>query len=125
VPRWVRVGAVDEFREGRGRAVAAESRQVAVFRIGERWFAIGDSCPHQGASLADGMVRGTEVACHRHGWRFDLETGRTPDSSRLCARVFPTRAGADGVFVELPDPPAPDDDEWVAFDPAAHLKPRG
>ena len=34
----VRVGRVDDFRDGKGRAVAAGELRVAVFRVGDRWF---------------------------------------------------------------------------------------
>lgn len=48
---------------------------IAVFRIGEDVYAIGDRCSHAEASLAEGDVFGTDVECPRHGSEFDLTTG--------------------------------------------------
>lgn len=33
-------------------------------------------CPHAGAALDDGWVADGALVCPRHGWAFDLETGR-------------------------------------------------
>jgi 3-phenylpropionate/trans-cinnamate dioxygenase ferredoxin subunit len=49
---------------------------VAVFRLGDDLYAIGDRCTHAEASLAEGEVFDTEVECPRHGSSFDLTTGQ-------------------------------------------------
>ncbi len=49
--------------------------RIAMFRIGDDVYAIGDVCSHGQASLAEGDVFGTEVECPRHGSEFDLKTG--------------------------------------------------
>jgi 3-phenylpropionate/trans-cinnamate dioxygenase ferredoxin subunit len=48
---------------------------VAIFRIGDDVYAIGDRCSHAEASLAEGEVFDHEVECPRHGAEFDLGTG--------------------------------------------------
>ena len=50
--------------------------EVAVFHVGDEWFAIENTCPHQGASLALGWVHEKTVTCPWHAWCFSLETGR-------------------------------------------------
>lgn len=49
--------------------------RVAVFRVADEVFAVGDRCSHAEASLAEGEVYGTDVECPRHGSEFDLRTG--------------------------------------------------
>lgn len=121
--RWIRVGGEHEFREARGRLVDVEGTAVAVFRLGGAWYAIRDACPHMGASLADGLVHGRNVICHWHQWRFDLATGASPDHSRICAVVYPTRVEDGAIWVEAPEPPpAPEEEPWVPFDPQTHLR---
>jgi 3-phenylpropionate/trans-cinnamate dioxygenase ferredoxin subunit len=46
-----------------------------VFRDGDGFFALDDTCTHGGASLADGWVAGGEVECPLHGGVFCLRTG--------------------------------------------------
>lgn len=60
--------------------------------------AFEDQCPHRMARLSDGRLRGGEVECLYHGWRFaadgscthipQLEAGRTPPSA-ACAKSVP------------------------------------
>lgn len=122
---FVRVGTVDDFRDGRGRVVKVAGQKVAVFRRGDRLTAMQDACPHMGASLADGRLECGRVICHWHGWTFDLETGHGDQKSRtwLRARTYPVRVDDGEVFVghdpawQQPRPRAGADQEsWVAWD---------
>lgn len=96
-------------------------RWIAVFRLGDRVFALHDACPHMGASLAEGWLDGTRVVCHWHEWSFDLETGRSGRESGACARVCRTRVDGGEVFVEPPEKtswaraPA-EEEEWPVWD---------
>jgi len=125
---FVKVGRVDQFAERRGRAVDFEGSKVAVFRLDGRWYAIQDDCPHMGASLSAGLVGRGTVECHWHGWRFDLETGRSDSRSGACARVFEVRVEGDDVLVRRPVPaPEADDaaeDELLAWNPDRFFKQR-
>ena len=71
----VRIGALDDLPIDRGVRVEWEHHRVAVFRIGDAVYAIGDRCSHAEASLAEGQVFDREVECPRHGAEFDLVTG--------------------------------------------------
>lgn len=71
----VEVGGVDRFPEARGVPVGVGGRRIAVFRVGERVFAVDDVCPHRGFPLHDGPVDETTVRCRTHGSCFDLESG--------------------------------------------------
>jgi nitrite reductase (NADH) small subunit/3-phenylpropionate/trans-cinnamate dioxygenase ferredoxin subunit len=118
----VKVGKVGDFREGRGVAVRLNGTKVAIFKVGGRLRAIQDSCPHMGASLADGRLKGGQVVCHWHDWCFDLKTGQGDRRTKrwLRARVYEVEVEGDDVYVRRPDEPPPgepgDDDEWVAWD---------
>jgi nitrite reductase/ring-hydroxylating ferredoxin subunit len=88
----IEVGPLERFPEGRGAAVQIGERRIAVFRFGERVFAIDDSCPHRRFPLNDGRVDGTTVRCRTHGSCFDLESGelrRGPASRGV--RAYPAR----------------------------------
>lgn len=61
---------------------------VAVYQVGGRIVALGDSCPHAGAAVCEGEVDGGVVTCPRHGSQFDVRTGervRGPADSALPA----------------------------------------
>ena len=71
----VRVAALDELPDGRGVRVDALGHRIAIFRIGDGVYAIGDRCSHAEASLSEGEVWDLAVECPRHGSEFDLANG--------------------------------------------------
>ncbi len=71
----VDIGALASLPKERGVRVTVGETVIAVFRIGDVVYAIGDRCSHAEASLAEGEIYGTDVECPRHGSEFDLLTG--------------------------------------------------
>lgn len=121
---FTKVGEVRQFREGRGRTVRFGGRTIAVFRRGERFFAMDDECPHMGASLAMGRVVGDDVECEWHHWKFDLSTGCNAHKKWACVAIHEVRVQGDDVLVRIVEPPPDDrpsaekdDDEWFVWDP--------
>lgn len=70
-----KIAELEEIPQGGGKAFSVAGKRIAVFRIGDELFAIDDTCTHAEASLAEGKVSGCQVACPRHGAKFDLRTG--------------------------------------------------
>lgn len=98
--RFVRVGKLEEFREGGGRTVKVDGVDVAVFKLEGRFYALRDACPHMGLSLADGQLSGAAVICHGHGWTFDLASGRSDRRSGACAKVHEVRIEGGEVHID-------------------------
>jgi nitrite reductase/ring-hydroxylating ferredoxin subunit len=72
----VTVGRVEDVPVGRGATVELlNGRELALYNVEGRFYAIENFCPHKGAPLADGRLCGATVECDWHGWRFDLSTG--------------------------------------------------
>ena len=68
---------LDELEPGTARRVDIGGVQVAVVRIDDDVFAIGDICSHADVSLSDGEVwcDELELECPKHGSAFSLMTG--------------------------------------------------
>jgi nitrite reductase (NADH) small subunit/3-phenylpropionate/trans-cinnamate dioxygenase ferredoxin subunit len=96
-----RVGPLASIPEDEGLSLEIEGRAVALFRRGDRVFAVGGTCPHMGASLADGYVDETTVVCPWHGWAFDLETGTSAFDEEARIPVFRVEVENGDVFVEI------------------------
>jgi 3-phenylpropionate/trans-cinnamate dioxygenase ferredoxin component len=60
---------------GAGKAFTVAGQRIALFNLGGRFFAIDDTCTHDGASLAEGTLAGTAVVCPWHSAEFDVTTG--------------------------------------------------
>jgi 3-phenylpropionate/trans-cinnamate dioxygenase ferredoxin subunit len=70
-------GSVSDFEPGTVRRVQAGDRVVAVARIDDDFYAIGDVCSHEDVSLSEGELDVDEctLECAKHGSLFSLETG--------------------------------------------------
>lgn len=95
------VARVGEIPEGQGRAFDIDGRIIAVFLEGGKYYAVDDTCPHQGAPLSDGIVFDKSVTCTWHGWRFSLEDGRWLDSPRIRIGTYPVRVVDDEIQVSV------------------------
>jgi len=58
------------------KEVIIEGREILLARVGDRYYAADNRCPHMGARLSEGSLEGTVVTCPRHGSQFDLSDGR-------------------------------------------------
>jgi len=100
--RWIEVAREGELPLGRGRAVVAGERTLALFNDGGSYFAIDDACPHQGASLATGLLHEGRVICPLHSWVFELRSGECPRQSHEGVETYPTRCTDGAVEVLIP-----------------------
>jgi nitrite reductase/ring-hydroxylating ferredoxin subunit len=77
---WIAVGALDDLPDGKGQWATAGDATVLLVRSGDRVFALGNRCTHQGAPLDRGRLQLGEsiatVTCPAHGSVFDLHDGR-------------------------------------------------
>jgi 3-ketosteroid 9alpha-monooxygenase subunit A len=68
---WHCLGLADSFRDGRPHSVHAFGTKLVVFAdsTGKLNVLNGD-CPHMGGDLSRGTIKGDEVACPFHDWRW-------------------------------------------------------
>jgi nitrite reductase/ring-hydroxylating ferredoxin subunit len=111
------VATVDDIPPGQRKLVTVKGREIGIFNVGGEYLAIGNRCPHEGASLCKGRIvglvessepgsyqfsrRGELLRCPWHGWEFDLRTGKSwcePDRTRV--RSFELKVEAGGTLVE-------------------------
>ena len=71
----VKIAPLEQLPDGRGVLVEVGPLEIAVFRIGDAVYALGNECSHAKASLSEGEIFDGEVECPRHGSPFDLATG--------------------------------------------------
>lgn len=74
---------------------------VAVFRIGDRFYAIDNRCPHKGGPLGTGPFDGAVVTCPWHGFTVDVRTGRSPRAPGLRVRTFAVEDDGDDLRIVI------------------------
>jgi len=110
------VATVDEIPPGQRKIVEIGGRSIGVFNIDGEFFALRNSCPHQGGALCEGYLtgflqsdkpgefnyirRGEIVRCPWHGWEFDVKTGQSwfdPAKTRVRTYKVHVEAGGDAA----------------------------
>jgi nitrite reductase (NADH) small subunit len=84
------VGKVDDIPSGSAIAVQAGRRTIAVFRVGDDFFAVNNACPHKGAALCDGeiIIEDKIVRCPWHHWNWQLDSGKLQADPRQALRTY-------------------------------------
>jgi 3-phenylpropionate/trans-cinnamate dioxygenase ferredoxin subunit len=72
----VEVAKSAELVEGTMKEVLAQGREILLARVGDKYYAADNRCPHMGGRLSQGKLEGTVVTCPLHGSQFDLSDGR-------------------------------------------------
>ena len=99
---FVKVANKKDIPPGAATAVEVEGKKIAIFNVGNQYFAIDDTCTHAGGPLSEGSVEGFQVNCPWHGAAFDLKTGEA-----LCAPAFEAiscynvKVEADDIKIEI------------------------
>lgn len=95
------VARVSDIPEGRAKVVQINENLIAIFCHEGQYYAIDDTCPHMGASLADGHVEKGVVTCSWHAWRFRLADGTWMDNPRIKIGSYPVRIVGEEVQVQV------------------------
>ncbi len=96
------IAKVGDVPRGRGRTFTVDERRIALFLVGDTYYALADACPHMGASLGVGDVIGETVVCDRHLWAYRLADGVCSDATDLKAETYEVRLEGDEIQVRLP-----------------------
>ena len=98
----VELGPVSGFKDGEAMRFDGPGYRVAVVRIGDSFYAIGDECSHADYSLSEGVVDTDEctLECWKHGSTFDLRSGEpTTLPATRPVPVYAVRVRDDGMVV--------------------------
>jgi nitrite reductase/ring-hydroxylating ferredoxin subunit len=102
---YVTVGRVDEIPPGARRLVAVGLHAVLLVNLEGMLYAVPNACPHRQWPLSQAELRDTVLKCARHGWEFDVPSGRAvypPFGYRL--RSLPVRIVDGAIQVAWVEP---------------------
>jgi len=69
-------GKTSDIPPGKMLLVESEGKTILVANENGNYFAMEDTCTHQGASLSEGTLDGSTVTCPWHGSTWDCKTGK-------------------------------------------------
>src|SRR4051794_27702725 len=105
--QWVRAVAVADLPSETATRITYAGVDIAIFNVEGTFYAIGDTCTHAEASLAEGDFYDDRLECPLHGSPFDVTTGKalggqaTGNSGKYATKV------EDGIVYVNPNPITP------------------
>jgi NADPH-dependent 2,4-dienoyl-CoA reductase/sulfur reductase-like enzyme/nitrite reductase/ring-hydroxylating ferredoxin subunit len=99
-----KVGSASTFlQDGEMTRLELEGKPVVVARVEGEYYAFGGNCPHYGAPLNNGVLKGHELMCPWHHACFDVRSAvrLEPPTLNDLAR-FPVRVEGGEILVTLP-----------------------
>ena len=97
--KFFKITNINSIPETKGKKISIGKKSIALFKYGGKIFAIQNSCPHQGADLADGFVKDGKVVCPLHNWAFDLETGAFSGNENIRIPTYKTKVENNEVYI--------------------------
>ena len=113
---FVEAGKAGDLKDGAMKEVVVQGREILLARVGNKYYAADNRCPHLGGRLAQGKLEGTVITCPLHGSQFDLADGHVvrwlKGSGVLSAMgkalkgprpitTYKVKAGGDKLMVEI------------------------
>ena len=75
--QFLELGPLADFEPDSARRVDVDGHRLAVIRLDDDVYVIGDECSHADYSLAEGELDASDktIECWKHGSTFSLESG--------------------------------------------------
>ncbi len=94
------VAKVGEIAQGGRKIVEVEGREIALFNLGNKYYAFENICPHQAGPVGEGEISdGDTIACPLHEWRFNIKTGLSPDFQGIAVKTFQVRVENENIIL--------------------------
>jgi nitrite reductase/ring-hydroxylating ferredoxin subunit len=111
------VATTEEIPPGGRKIVKVQGREVGIFNVDGRFYALKNVCRHQGARVCLGKVAGTTLPsavyefryglegrvlrCPWHGWEYDITTGQSIFDPAVRVVSYPVSVEDGNVCLEM------------------------
>ncbi len=101
----IKVCKVNELPAGQAKSIKINDKEIAVFNVKGKFYAIDNACIHAGGPLNDGYIdeEKCQVTCNWHGWGYDLATGKCVTHPRQDVFIgsYQIKIEGDDIFVQV------------------------
>ena len=98
---FTKVASMSEIPAGTGKTVEVGGKSIAVFNCDGTFYAVENTCKHQGGPLGEGSLSGTSVTCPWHGWEYDVTTGVCSMDDSISVQKFSVKVEGEDVLVSV------------------------
>ncbi|HTK05351.1 MAG TPA: Rieske 2Fe-2S domain-containing protein [Candidatus Eisenbacteria bacterium] len=97
----VRVASVKDLTEGQPFCADAGGKEIALIKLGQKYHAIENTCPHLGGPLCKGAVADGVITCPWHGSKFAIDTGAKVKGPAMAGvKTYPVEVRGDDIYVK-------------------------
>ncbi len=97
-----------DVHDGQGLQAAIDDVVVAVFKVGDRYYAIDNQCTHGPGLLSEGEVDGDIVECNFHNGAFNIRTGEVvAPPCMVPVRTYYTEVRDGQIYIDRDRPAEP------------------
>lgn len=73
--------------------------EIAVFNVNGTFYAISNTCKHEGGPLSQGILKEMIVTCPWHGWKYSVVDGRAPHEGGDSVDSYETKVVKEKLYV--------------------------
>ncbi len=100
--KFIEVAKKSEIANQSAKCVEIEGKRIALFNLGGMFYAIDDTCAHEGGPLSEGDIEGEEIECPWHGARYNIKSGDvTAPPAPTGVTKYNVRLRGDAIEIEL------------------------
>lgn len=82
-------GAASDLPPGKRKLVfRPDADAVLLMNVEGKFYALENSCPHAGASIASGPCEGHQLTCPAHGLKFNITNGECVASPGMRVKTY-------------------------------------
>jgi len=97
---FVRAARTDEIPAGAIREFQVDGLTVAIANVGNKFYAINNTCLHRGGPLGQGILHGVAVTCPWHGWQYDVTTGKLVMNQAIGVKIYKLEVRGEDLWIE-------------------------
>jgi nitrite reductase (NADH) small subunit len=97
---FVRAARKDEIPVGSIREFQVDGLTVAIANVGNKFYAINNTCLHRGGPLGQGELHGTAVTCPWHGWQYDVTSGKLIVNQAVAVKAYLIEVRGEDLWIE-------------------------
>jgi NAD(P)H-dependent nitrite reductase small subunit len=98
---WIEVATTEGIPTGHGKLIETDGVSIALFKVGDKIYAIDNVCPHKGGALAEGSFKECVVTCPWHGWKFDVTTGAMSMNPSIKVKIYPVKLQGSTISIKI------------------------
>ena len=98
---FVKVASTSELAPGQCKVAEADGKSIALCNVNGTFYAIDNTCLHQGGPLGEGSLESGTITCPWHAWQYDVTTGKNTANPAMGVACYAVKVEGDDVLVEF------------------------